>query len=105
LFRTQKNQNKRTKEMNAIAPPTVPPTMAPKLGGVEGGAVVGDGVLELVVVLVGREELGGGVALGVTESAVTVGVLVAKAPIPVSIAVPPIDGVVVIALAAEINEA
>jgi len=104
LFRTQKNQSKRTKEMNAIAPPTVPPTMAPKLGAVE-GAVVGDGVLELVGVLVGRDELGGGVTLGVTESADTVGVLEANAPIPVSIGVGPIDGVVVTALAAEINEA
>lgn len=63
--------------MTATPPPTAPPTMAPKLRSVEGEAVaVGDEVLEGVPV----DDCERGVGVGVTESADTVGVMVANAP-------------------------
>lgn len=65
--------------MSATPPPTDPPTMAPKLRSVEGAAVaLGGEVLVLVGVLV--DDCEPGVGEGVTESADTVGVLVANAP-------------------------
>ena len=79
--------------MSPIAPPTVPPTMAPKLGATA-EAVVGVGDEELVLVGVGvgvgvlDDEVGEGE--GVTGFMDGVGVLLANAPIPVSIGVGPI---------------
>jgi len=103
LFRRQKNHSATMKEMSAIAPPTVPPTIAPKLGDAA-GAVVGLGDEELVLVGVGvlEDDVDEGVA--VTASTVVVGVLLANAPIPVSIGVGPIEAVVVTDLARIINE-
>ena len=90
LSRRQKNQSAKRRAMTATAPPTAPPTMAPKFWGC--GTVVGDGELLLVLrVLDDRDEVevgeeGGGVKV----SADVVGVLLAKAPMPVSIGVGPI---------------
>lgn len=108
MLRTQKNQSKKMKATSAIPPPTDPPTMAPKLAFVEGASVVGIGVLVVLVlvlvgVLVDADEPEVVVILGVTETAVIVGVLEANAPTPVSTGVAPIEGVVVTNLAAELN--
>ena len=93
MFRRQKNHSATMKAMSPIAPPTVPPTMAPKLGATA-EAVVGVGDEELVLVGVGvgvgvlDDEVGEGE--GVTGFMDAVGVLLANAPIPVSIGVGPI---------------
>ena len=77
------------KAMSPTAPPTAPPTIAPKFAGVE--ATVGDGAVELVLVGVGvLDDREVGVGEGVTATEDIVGVLVANAPIPVSIGVAPI---------------
>ena len=73
--------------MSAIHPPTVPPTMAPKLGFVVEGVAVAVGDV-VVLELVSWDELEApDVGVGVTESEVTVGAMVANAPTPVSIGV------------------
>jgi hypothetical protein len=82
----QKNQSEKTKAMSAMHPPTVPPTMAPKLGFVVEGAVVAVGDVVVLLVLVDWDELEVPiVGVGVTESEVAVGELVANAPTPVSV--------------------
>ena len=87
LFRMQKNQSEKTAAMSAIHPPTVPPTIAPKLGFVVEGVAVAVGDV-VVLELVSWDELEApDVGVGVTESEVTVGAMVANAPTPVSIGV------------------
>jgi len=90
--------------MNAT-PPTDPPTMAPTWEVVEAAVLLGDGVLLVAEVLVGRVTLELVVGEELVETAAKDGVAVveANAPTPVNIGVGFTLAVVVISIAADLN--